>query len=357
MIRYMTDEKYWKALASTAYRVLLEKESPAAIVIKNATLEIRFNSHDNWKGGIDYWDIVFKLKYRNYTALGDERSKFESVLDNTLLDLHKDEHNIIANVVIEPVIERFIDWQAILPETKNSAIKLIEEEKELLTAIATGRSYKEDGVEEDFVARHRKICDIAAKAGFDYPIQCNSLAEWWTQIRDYVSWADRRASISEMFSPILDQLRKSEEDNNVDFTQITSRSATVCKAIEDAEVFIREGHYDSAMDRIHTAFHGYLRALLDYHGVVYQSGDSLPSLYSQLHTCYEASIQPTDVAARVKTILRSAGGMVQTVNELRNNNTIAHPNEQLINKREAQLVIRLVNAVVDYIEAVEADIK
>ena len=59
------------------------------------------------------------------------------------------------------------------------------------------------------------------------------------------------------------------------------------------------------------------------------------------------------VTATQKTILRSAGGMINAVNELRNNNTIAHPNGQLIQRREAQLVIRLVNVVVDYIEDVE----
>lgn len=76
----------------------------------------------------------------------------------------------------------------------------------------------------------------------------------------------------------------------------------------------------------------------------------------EAHTCYETIIQPTDVAARVKTILRSAGGMVQSGNELRNNNTIVHPNGQLIEKREARLVIEPVIAVIDYLEEVEADI-
>lgn len=55
-------------------------------------------------------------------------------------------------------------------------------------------------------------------------------------------------------------------------------------------------------------------------------------------------------------ILRSAGGMVTTVNELRNNNTVAHPNGNLIQKREAQLVIRLVNAIIDYVEDIEKSI-
>lgn len=48
--------------------------------------------------------------------------------------------------------------------------------------------------------------------------------------------------------------------------------------------------------------------------------------------------------------------MVTTVNELRNNNTVAHPNGNLIQKREAQLVIRLVNAIIDYVEDIEKSI-
>lgn len=56
---------------------------------------------------------------------------------------------------------------------------------------------------------------------------------------------------------------------------------------------------------------------------------------------------------RVKKILRSANGMVVAINEIRNNNSIAHPNEDLIQEREAKLVIRLVNVVVDYIEDIE----
>lgn len=67
-------------------------------------------------------------------------------------------------------------------------------------------------------------------------------------------------------------------------------------------------------------------------------------------------VKPADVGERVKMILRSAGGMVTTVNELRNNNTVAHPNGNLIQKREAQLVIRLVNAIIDYVEDIEKSI-
>lgn len=44
----------------------------------------------------------------------------------------------------------------------------------------------------------------------------------------------------------------------IDFSEISVTDA-VAKAIEDAELFMRDGKFDSAFDRVHTAFHGYLR--------------------------------------------------------------------------------------------------
>lgn len=92
------------------------------------------------------------------------------------------------------------------------------------------------------------------------------------------------------------------------------------------------------------------------HQVVYGNDDSLSALYNKLHDFYGNNIQPQDVATRIKTIVRSGAGIINSVNELRNNNTIAHPNAELIQKREAMLVIRLLNVIVDYIEEIEKSI-
>lgn len=347
-------ETYWKDLVSTALRVFQEQNNTDSIfVIKNSTLAVEFNNHDNWNGGIDYWDIVFQLNYRDFTALGDKKNTVESNLLTTLERLHSDRSNPIANVIIKPHIERFIDWQAVIPNTKESVIQQIGEEKDLLTAVATGKSYKDDGVEKQYQERHRYICSMAKMAGFEYPVNSNSLAEWWLQIKAMGSYSERRAYISRIFAPVLEQLNKSDDAPNVSFDRITSQSDTIQKAIEDATLFMREGKYDSAVDRVHTAFHGYLRQLLINYCVAFAKDDGLPALYNKLHEYYGSSIQPQEVAVRIKTTVRSAIGVVNSINELRNNNTVAHPNGELIQKREAQLVIRLVNAIVDYIEDIE----
>lgn len=66
-------------------------------------------------------------------------------------------------------------------------------------------------------------------------------------------------------------------------------------------------------------------------------------------------IRPSEVSEKVKTVLRNASGIVSAINELRDNHSLAHPNSILIQEREAMLVIRLINAVVDYIEELEEE--
>lgn len=98
------------------------------------------------------------------------------------------------------------------------------------------------------------------------------------------------------------------------------------RAAEDAELLIREGRYDSAFDCMYSAFSDFIRHLL---------------------TEQDASFETDD---RTRTILRSAGETINTINVLRHN-TAAHPDGQMLEKREAQLVISLVNSLVDYIES------
>lgn len=353
-------DSYWKCLVSTALRFLKEQgKNDAVSVIKNSTFEIEFNNHDNWNGGIDYWDLVFQLRYEDFMVLGKKKSTVGSEIFSALEQFHTDNSNRIANVIVRPVIEYFIDWSAVLPFTKANVIENIREEQNILTDVATGKlSFKAEGVEDSYQERHSAIMCFASKAGFDYPVRVNTLAEWWGEVKKFPTYSERREYICSLFSPLLTTLRESDDNVvTVNFQQIASKSGTVKRAVEDAELFIREEKYDSSVDRVHTAFHGYLRELLKEHGISYKEDDSLPALYTKLHGYYGDSIQPHDVGEHIKGILRSAGGVINAVNELRNNNTLAHPNGQLIQAREAHLVIRMVNSVVEYIEDVENQVK
>ncbi len=61
--------QYWKRLVSTGLRFLQEQGNiEAASVIKNAELDSDIVDHDNWNGGIDFWELVLQLKYKDYVT-------------------------------------------------------------------------------------------------------------------------------------------------------------------------------------------------------------------------------------------------------------------------------------------------
>ena len=111
---------------------------------------------------------------------------------------------------------------------------------------------------------------------------------------------------------------------------------------------MEQGKYDSAFDRIHTAFHGYLRKVLDNKQVGYEESDTLSQLYTKLHTEVSANIGSTEIAELVKKSLRSASGVI----EMRNRHSLSHTNDDLLQKREAEFAIKLVKDMSDYINSI-----
>ena len=97
----MDDITYWKDLASMACRRLIEQNNEiAAAVIRDGTMDVRFDSHDSWNGGIDYWTLVFILKYNDYIAVESQKSQIEKDLASIFSSFHSDETDRIANVVL-----------------------------------------------------------------------------------------------------------------------------------------------------------------------------------------------------------------------------------------------------------------
>ena len=137
----------------------------------------------------------------------------------------------------------------------------------------------------------------------------------------------------------------------IDFSSI-SLTEVISKAIADAELLMEQGKYDSAFDRIHTAFHGYLRNVLDNKQVGYEESDTLSQLYTKLHTEVSANIGSTEIAELVRKSLRSASGVIAAINEMRNRHSLSHPNDDLLQKREAEFAIKLVKDMSDYINSI-----
>ena len=128
------------------------------------------------------------------------------------------------------------------------------------------------------------------------------------------------------------------------------KTETLSKAIKDAEDFIRNGNYLSAIDRIHTTLHGYLRWRLDEENLEYNESDTIMQLYSKLHKNYEDAYKNKEINKLTLTAIRSASGVIDSLNTTRNKFSLAHPNDETIGNAEAKLLIGLSKYIFEYIE-------
>lgn len=135
----------------------------------------------------------------------------------------------------------------------------------------------------------------------------------------------------------------------VQVDELAVRNETVERAIQDAAVLIREQGNTSGVDRVHTALHGYLRALCAKHGVAAEDNADAARLLKLLRTQVPAlrpGLTREEDVARVQGAL---GTIVDALNPIRNQASLAHPNPALLDVPEAALSIDAARSVLNYL--------
>jgi hypothetical protein len=127
-------------------------------------------------------------------------------------------------------------------------------------------------------------------------------------------------------------------------------SAVVERAIDDAERLLEKTGATSAVDRLHTVLHGYLRAVCDDAGIAYSKTMMMSGLFSLIRNRHPAF---TDLGPRkneVVQVLRSISGIMDLLNPIRNESSVAHPNKDLLDPAEAALVINTARTILHYLD-------
>lgn len=128
-------------------------------------------------------------------------------------------------------------------------------------------------------------------------------------------------------------------------------SLTVKRAISDAEKLIRTSGPTSSVDRIHTALHGYLIATCSEASIKHGDNSSIMEIFSLLRNEHPAFQDLGSRANETTAILRSLSKVIDKLNPVRNEASLAHPNEQLLDEPEAFLMINAARTVLHYLDA------
>lgn len=130
-----------------------------------------------------------------------------------------------------------------------------------------------------------------------------------------------------------------------------STSDIVLRALADAAQLISSRGTVSGVDRMHTALHGYFRAVCVQVGIEVSRDASVTELFKVLrenHPTFQNLGARTD---EITKILRAFAAVIDALNPIRNRASVAHPNEELLDEPEAVLVINAIRSLLQYIDS------
>lgn len=137
----------------------------------------------------------------------------------------------------------------------------------------------------------------------------------------------------------------------VDSVMPADASDTVARALIDAESLITNTGETSGVDRLHTALHGYLLKAAESAGISLASDDpTVAVIWKQLRAEHPRLQNSGARAQDIDTIQRGLASIFNALSPIRNQATLAHPNDRLLDVPEARLVINTVRTLLGYLE-------
>jgi hypothetical protein len=123
-------------------------------------------------------------------------------------------------------------------------------------------------------------------------------------------------------------------------------------ALEAIKESLRKGEPEMILDRLHVFSVTYFRKLLDDYAIVYDNETPLHSLVGM----YVKAIKSKGVleSKMAERIIKSAISLFESLNEVRNRHSLAHPNQPL-NRTESTLIVSNMANVIQFIHTIECD--
>jgi hypothetical protein len=156
-----------------------------------------------------------------------------------------------------------------------------------------------------------------------------------------------RTGLAKSFIELAERL---ESAPTVSFAATVFTSDVVERAICDSETLVHTRGATSGVDRVHTALHGYLRKVCDDAAIPYELGATMTSLFKKLRADHVAFEENGPRAQDITQIMRAMSSIMDALNPLRNNASVAHPNEELLDEPEAMLAINAARTILHYLD-------
>jgi hypothetical protein len=159
------------------------------------------------------------------------------------------------------------------------------------------------------------------------------------------SWlkTNERSSYDELYSEVSGM--------DVPHVEPSTSTDSGLAALADAQTLLRDRGATSAVDRVHTGLHAFLKAVCDQASIKYPSDPSANQLLKLLLEHHPALNNLGPRTEDIRRMIRSSASIIDAMGTLRNNASLAHPNEELLGHDEALFVINLARSLLRFLDA------
>ncbi|PRZ16304.1 HEPN domain-containing protein [Laceyella sediminis] len=158
---------------------------------------------------------------------------------------------------------------------------------------------------------------------------------------------EEKRKIYEEFQDVIKDLENEVYLQPLDLKQYND---LVERALDEAETLIKEHDATSALDRTHTAMHGYLKEICKNANLQCKKHDSITNLFKLIKNEHPVFLNELEKDEYVKAIINSISNVLDKLNTIRNRSSLAHPNEKLLKPEEAMFVVNISRAVLYYVK-------
>ncbi|MDD4956282.1 MAG: abortive infection family protein [Candidatus Omnitrophica bacterium] len=130
---------------------------------------------------------------------------------------------------------------------------------------------------------------------------------------------------------------------------LETTSFIVEHALRDAESLVCTSGAPNAIDRVHTAFHGYLKNVCEKAKISYERDTNITAFFKLIRENHP-QFEQIRTDANIKRVVFSMSAIVDALNHLRNHASIVHPTEKLLPKSEAMLIINTTRTLLHYLD-------
>lgn len=288
-------------------------------------------------------NIIFQ--YNNYVSIGEVESVFEGNLISKTIINKVSKTNSQDSIKFTVKSYKFLKKDFIITKDGQEEYKLITIE------------YNKDKNLIQLIDKNSEILNLEYKFRNTY-VEISSRSEDYNKIKAII---DKKIEMID--KPKIINTDSSDKDNKYEIDQKIIKydtneleelikrlqfSKIIENSLNDAKVLIENCGAPNAIDRMHTALHQYLKMICkDYEdkvNITLPNSPGITNLYKEVSNKI-ITVQNGNTEKAVDKILK---GTINALDEIRNRNSLAHPNE-LLEEAEARLVIDSIVMILKYL--------